>query len=487
MAGITLVGLGPGEPDRITVEAQVILNGVSELWVTSPDHPVVSALPSSVIVRALPSSQRGASADPLGDAAILERVMELGMRPQGAVLAVPGHPLISSALGWAVWRGAMQRGILCRVVTAPSLPDGILEVLPIDAPMRVLACSADFIKKAHVPPFPPNIPTIITGLSTTEVCQAVRTVLATTYPADHMIELYSSSLDSRANRVPLAELGRVQVDDPEACLYLPPLAAGSSLEALQEVVAHLRAPEGCPWDRKQTHASLRPHLLEESYEAMAAMDSGDSLALREELGDLLLQIMLNAQIAAEAGDFALHDVARGIHDKLIRRHPHVFGELELDDVDGVLSNWEKLKEGERAEKGESAGLLEGVPIALPALSQAQEYQDRAARVGFDWPHLSGVLAKIGEEVQEVQDAADAAALEAELGDLLFSLVNLSRWKGIDAESALRAANQRFRGRFRFIEAAAKEQGRRLSELSLQEMDALWNQAKTSDGAGLEGA
>jgi NTP pyrophosphatase (non-canonical NTP hydrolase) len=159
--------------------------------------------------------------------------------------------------------------------------------------------------------------------------------------------------------------------------------------------------------------------------------------MREEFGDLLLQIMLNSQIAAEAGDFTLNDVTRAIHDKLIRRHPHVFGGLDIGDVDGILSNWERLKEGERAQEGRASGLLGGVPVALPALSQAQEYQDRAARVGFDWPRIDGVLEKISEEVQEVRATTDAEALEAELGDLLFSLVNLSRWKRVDAESALR--------------------------------------------------
>ena len=190
--------------------------------------------------------------------------------------------------------------------------------------------------------------------------------------------------------------------------------------------------------------------------------------------------MLNAQIASEAGNFTLNDVVRSLHDKLIRRHPHVFGELELADVSGVLSNWERLKEGERALKGDSSGLLEGVPVHLPALSQAQEYQDRAARVGFDWPEVAGVLNKIDEGVREVQAASDPDALEAELGDLLFSLVNLSRWKQVDAESALRAANARFRRRFSHIEASAQRQGRRLSELTLEEMDRFWNEAKAAE-------
>ncbi len=294
-------------------------------------------------------------------------------------------------------------------------------------------CSAASLEKAHIPPFPSDVPALITGVASLEARQCVQTVLQPAYPAEHQVELLMLAPRPRHSMLPLSALANV--DDPaaDACLFVPPLGVGTSLESLQEVVAHLRAPEGCPWDRKQTHASLRPHLLEKSFEAMQAMDSGDATALREELGDLLLQIMLNSQIAAEAGEFTFNDVTLGIHDKLIRRHPHVFGELKLADVDGVLTNWEKLKEGERAEKGAATGLLEGVPRTLPALSQAQEYQDRAARVGFDWPQINGVLDKLAEEVLEVQAAADARELESELGDLFFSLVNLARWKGVDAE------------------------------------------------------
>jgi tetrapyrrole methylase family protein/MazG family protein len=223
---------------------------------------------------------------------------------------------------------------------------------------------------------------------------------------------------------------------------------------------------------------LRKHLLEEAYEAASAIDAGDFNGMREEFGDLLLQIVLQSQIANEEGQFNVSQVIHGIHSKIVRRHPHVFGDLKLDGVDGVLANWEKLKEAERKNNGQKEkGLLDGVPVVLPALSQAQEYQDRAARVGFDWTEVEGVLDKVREEIEEVRQAESREELTSELGDLLFALVNLARWKNVDAESALRAANAKFKRRFGHVEQGAKQQGRNLSALSLEEMESLWEEAK----------
>jgi tetrapyrrole methylase family protein/MazG family protein len=191
-----------------------------------------------------------------------------------------------------------------------------------------------------------------------------------------------------------------------------------------------------------------------------------------------LQIVLNAQIASEDSEFNMADVLKGIYDKIIRRHPHVFGEVTLDGVQGVLKNWEKLKADERANSHEpEKGLLDGVPLALPALSQAQEYQDRAARVGFDWKEVSGVLDKIVEEIQEIRGVTNTEELIAEMGDLFFALVNLARWKKVDAESALREASIRFKKRFAHVEQGAKKQDRKLAEMSIDEMEALWQEAK----------
>jgi tetrapyrrole methylase family protein/MazG family protein len=261
-------------------------------------------------------------------------------------------------------------------------------------------------------------------------------------------------------------------------LYVPALGEGTSFEAFAEVIAHLRAPDGCPWDKEQTHETLRKHLLEESYEAIAAIDSGDFSAMREEFGDMLLQVVLQAQIANDEGQFNVNQVIHGIHSKIVRRHPHVFGDVQLEGVDGVLANWEKLKEKERKDSGQHAkGLLDGVPLSLPALSQAQEYQDRAARVGFDWNDIDGVLDKVREEIEEIKRAETDFELAAEIGDLFFVLVNLARWKKVDAESALRGTNVKFKKRFGYVEQGARKQGRSLSELTLDEMEVLWQDAK----------
>ena len=220
--------------------------------------------------------------------------------------------------------------------------------------------------------------------------------------------------------------------------------------------------------------------MEESYEELEAIDSGNSASMCEEFGDLLLQIVLNAQIASEAGHFNMTDVVKGIHHKITSRHPHVFGDLELKDVNGVLENWERLKEKERGKKKEDKGLLDGVPLSLPALTQAQGYQDRAARVGFDWTGIDGVLEKIVEEIQEVKTANNQEELAGEIGDLFFALVNLARWKKVDAESALREVNRKFKKRFSYVEQGAKKQGRNLSDMTLEDMDALWEAAKKDE-------
>lgn len=342
-------------------------------------------------------------------------------------------------------------------------------ILGFQPPLKLVLIEAADLREAHVLPTPPDCATLITGIDSAELAAQVRSVLLAVYPKGHTI----FSVAGEKKQEESVESWSDGADN----LFVPPLAAGASFEAFQEIVAHLRAPDGCPWDREQTHASLRTHLLEESYEALGAIDSGDADAMREEFGDLLLQIMLNAQIANEAGDFNVNAVVKGIYDKIIRRHPHVFGEVQVDGVDGVLQNWEKLKEKERKNKKEKKGILDGVPAAMPALTQAQEYQDRAARVGFDWPEIEGVLDKVREEIREVQEATEPDHVAEELGDLFFALVNLARWKKVDAESALRETNLKFKTRFAYIEAGAKKQERNLSDLSLDEMEALWQEAK----------
>ena len=248
-------------------------------------------------------------------------------------------------------------------------------------------------------------------------------------------------------------------------------------QTLIDIVARLRAPGGCPWDREQTHESLKRNLLEESYEVIEAIDQGDPAVLSEELGDLLVQVAFHADIAKEAGDFQLEDVLRKINAKLVRRHPHVFADGHAKDAQEVERNWEQIKAEERKAKGESKSPVEGIPGDLPALAYAQLMQDRVGKAGFEWDDISGVLDKIVEEVAELKAAATPEEKMHELGDLLFTMVNLTRWSGEHAEDVLRKANQRFGKRYLGMEKLAAERGLDFNSLSLNQKEELWQEAK----------
>ena len=353
----------------------------------------------------------------------------------------------------------------------------IFDALQISPPSKLILLDAQTLASMHVPPYPPDMPVLLTNIDSRELALHLKDVLLTTYPSEHVVYL----VDDEKKKEERIELLDGEEFSKDIFWYIPPLGEETSFESFAEIVAHLRAPNGCPWDREQTHKSLRKHLLEESYEAISAIDSGDFTDMREEFGDLLLQVVLQSQIANEENQFNVNQVIHGIHSKIVRRHPHVFGDLKLEGVDGVLANWEKLKEQERGEKKEEKGLLGGVPLALPALSQAQEYQDRAARVGFDWPEIEGVLDKVKEEIEEIKNAETDFELASEIGDLFFALVNVARWKHIDAESALRGTNMKFKKRFAHVEQGAKKEGRVPSALSLDEMESLWQEAKRKEG------
>ncbi len=289
--------------------------------------------------------------------------------------------------------------------------------------------------------------------------------------------------------VPYSDISFERLVREGGYLYFEPANEMTSLIGFVNLIAHLRAHDGCPWDRKQTLSTLRTNLLEEAHEVLEAIDSCDMESLKEELGDLLLQIVLQAQIASEQGDFNLFEVINAIYKKIIFRHPHVFGDVEVNDVSGVLQNWEKWKAEERVNKNKpkNTSILASVPKSLPSLALAQKYQERAARVGFDWQEIAPVIEKIEEEIAEVKEAADQSDLESELGDLLFALVNLIRWHGLDAESVLRQMNHRFLNRFNFMEDEVNRQGRQMTDLSLEELDKIWDKAKQAESTKVQTA
>jgi MazG family protein len=278
--------------------------------------------------------------------------------------------------------------------------------------------------------------------------------------------------------------------DLEAPLYLPPVApvaAVASPWGMPWISARLRAPDGCPWDREQTHASLRNHLLEEAYEVYDALEHGATKELAGELGDLLLQVVLHAQLAAEAGVFDMTDVWEALASKIVRRHPHVFGETEARTASDVNRQWERIKADERASAADEAGTeapprsaLDGISRSLPSLAASQEMQERAANLGYDWPSIDGVMDKVREELEELREATDDAARAEEFGDLLFVMVNVARRSGVEAEAALRGANGKFRRRFRHVELAAAARGVALRDLSFEQLDELWDAAKAAE-------
>lgn len=477
---ITILGLGPGNPAHLTREAWDLLVAADEVHLRTARHPTVAALPAHLSLHSFDDLYEAADDFATLYEAIAERVIALGRRPQGVLYAVPGHPLIGESSVQQILARAHQEGLAVRLVEGLSFVEPVLSRLGIDGLAGLQLADATDLAAAHHPALDPDRPALIGQLYSRRLAGQVKLTLMNAYPDDHPVTLVQAAGTGVEKMVtlPLYDLDRGQQVDHLTALYVPPLPVAGSLSALQQTIARLRAPDGCPWDREQTHQTLRTNLLEEAYEVLAALDADDDDRLCEELGDLLMQIVLHVQIATEEGAFRFADVIGRIEAKLKRRHPHVFGDVQVRDAAEVLRNWETIKADERARAGTAhRSRLEGVPPILPALARAQELGDRAARTGFDWSDLPGVLDKLSEEVAELQAARDRAARERELGDLLFTLANVARWLDVDAESALRSACDRFTRRYTAMERAARNQGADLANLSLAEQDALWEEAK----------
>ncbi len=477
--GITVVGLGPGDPKQLTLEAQQVLQEAGEVYLRTCHHPTVSSLPPGVSLHSFDYLYEEKETFTEVYDEIARQIMELGRRPGGVVYAVPGHPLVGEASVQRILDLADQQDIGVRVVEGLSFIESVLTCLGLDPLAGLQLVDATELAALHHPGLNPDLPALIAQLYDQSLASDVKLTLMNLYPDEHPVTLVRGAGADRAQvlTAPLYELDRQPAVDHLTSLYVPPLPRPSSLEAFQDTIARLRAPGGCPWDQEQTHQSLRPHLLEETYETLAALDADDTDALREELGDLLLQIVLHAQIAVEAGEFSLAQVIEGVDAKIKHRHPHVFGDIVVASVGELLYNWEEIK---REEKGKHS-LLGGVSRSLPALARAQAIQKRVARVGFDWPDTEGVVAKIAEEVAELREAQGSKEREEELGDLLFSVVNLARWLNVDAESALRGACEQFIQRFSGVEHLRRERELNLSELSLAELEELWEEVKGEMG------
>jgi tetrapyrrole methylase family protein / MazG family protein len=355
------------------------------------------------------------------------------------------------------------------------VPAGALATFPIE-PSRPLLVLPDAGSAA--PSDPPAVRAAIAGRHGHPGETPIE-LLRRLYPADHPV-----GLSGDPGTHPLAGVGSDQL---ARGAYLPAVApelAFGGLWTMPWISHRLRQPDGCPWDREQTHASLRKHLLEEAYEVYDALEGGATPELAGELGDLLLQVVLHAQLAAEAGVFDLSDVNAALARKIVRRHPHVFGEAEARTAADVTRQWERIKADERAGEGDATpkGALDGISDSLPALAASQEMQERAAALGYDWPDVAGVLDKVAEELAELAAAGAAAERIEEFGDLLLVVTNVGRKLGIESETALRAANRKFRARFRRVERMVGERGVEIRDLDFAALDELWDAAKIEERA-----
>ena len=480
---LTVVGLGPGPLDLMTVRARDRLWNAHDLYLQTRDHPVIAHLPQSLQLHDFDAvSQRSLSRED-AENTISQKLLDLAQGAEGVLYAVPGHPLIGNTFVPGLLKRGQASGISIEIIAGVSLVDTALDALASDAHEQWSPdahLGLQLLEPLH-PAIEPGRPALVALILGQQMVLQLKKDLLKLYPTEHeVIVLPVAQADdgTKIARVPLANLEAMVQRDEAFSLYIPPLPLEqnvASFEGLCAIVARLRAPNGCPWDREQTHASLKPYIIEEAYETLEALDLGDLSALREELGDLLLNILLHCQIGYEAGEFDTTEVIRAIAEKLIRRHPHVFGDLKLATPQEVKDNWEALKGKERAAR---RSMLDGLPTTLPALAYTRSLQERITPLKLPTNSASGPLTEMRSDAQSEIGATEV--LE-QLGQALFALATQATSEGKDPEEALRLANGRFRRRLRRLEELAWERGKSLQELSQIQRTELWKTTLESQG------
>lgn len=446
---LIIVGLGPGRPELLTREADRVLRSAGRVYMRTGRHPCADYLvEAGVSVETFDDVYE--SNETMADVheEIAERVVSLdsGDGPE-VVFAVPGHPLVGETAVTLILARSRREGIPVQVIDGLSFIEPAAAALEIDPLQGIQIVDGLDLTLRPFPAIETDCGVLVGQLCNRQVAGDIKLTLSELYPDDHEVMLVQApgTVDTHVQSLPLFELDRQPGIDHLSVLYVPPLPRSGSWFGLQSIVAQLRAPGGCPWDREQTHRTLRTHLLDETYEVLDALDRDDTDDLCVELGDLALQIVLHIQIAREEGEFRPTDVFAGIIAKLRRRHPHVFGDAQVNGAGEVMTNWEHIK---RAEKGarDNSHQLDGVPATLPALSQALTYQERAARIGYE--------AAGGDSLEHLMarwmDGPDSDMAEKVLGDLIFALVSSARDRGLalNPENALREANSRFAAHFK---------------------------------------
>lgn len=484
MPKIKIVGLGPGDYGQLSIEALESLKNADTLILRTEKHPVVDYM------RKLDISFT--TCDDIYDSrnsfdetyeSICDRVINLCKERGQVVYAVPGHPMVAEKSVELIISRA-EEGMEISIIPALSFIDVVLSSLRIDPAYGLKIIDGLSIKSQRPDTKCGNI---ITQVYNRLVASEVKLMLMDYYNDDfeiYVIRAAGVPGQERIERFPLFELDRIEWVDYLTSIYIPPALTAAKYKNMDELVSlmdTLRGENGCPWDKEQTRESLKPYLLEETYEVLDAIEKDDLELIVEELGDLLLQVVFHAQIAKEDGEFDINDVITSIVNKLIIRHPHVFGDIKATSESGALKSWEASKRKHKGIENYTQTLTD-IPQVLPSLIRSYKVQQKAALAGFDWDNADDAFAKVREEygeLAEVYKTGNKAIIEEELGDLLFSIVNVSRFLKVQPELALRAATEKFIKRFAYIEERALQSGKKLDKMSLQEMDKLWNQAKTS--------
>lgn len=484
MKKVVILGLGAGDIEQIPYGVYKKITQANLIFLRTKEHPVIAELEQSS-VQMVSFDQVYEKHDQFEQ--VYQEICETLLQKaetETVIYAVPGHPLVAERTVQLLLEKAPERGIEIEIGGGQSFIDAIFQTLRID-PIDgfQLLDGTSLVRDAinlsqHV---------LIGQVYDTYVASNVKLTLMERLPDDYKIYVVTAagSTNEQVQEIPLYELDQaiVKVNNLTS-VYVPPVAEEEVLykefSKLRQVIAELRGPNGCPWDKKQTYQSLKKYLIEETYELIEAINNDDLDHMIEELGDVLLQVMLHAQIGEDEGYFSIDDVIEGITAKMIRRHPHVFGNVAVNGVEDVLTNWQEIKNSEK-ETPKDVSLLDKVGIAQPSLIRAHELQKEAAKVGFDWQEVAPVWDKVKEELQEFEEevvkAENNENMLKEFGDVLFALINLARFYKIHPEEALLATNQKFTNRFRFVENRVKASGKGFNDHTLEQLDLYWDEAK----------
>jgi tetrapyrrole methylase family protein / MazG family protein len=478
---IKIVGLGPGAPEALTIGTLEVLKNASKVFLRTEKHPTVDYL-KAVGIAYLSYDKAYEEEESFDEVykSIAENLVSRYEEYGDIVYAVPGHPFVAEKSVVLLLELCKHKEIEVVVYPAVSFIDAMIESLKLD-PVEGLKIIDAFEIKSHI--LDKRVGTIITQVYNKLIASEVKLALSEYYSDDtEILFVRAAGIKGKESirRMPIFELDRQEDIDYLTSVYIPKVSDNTmDFYDLLNIMDKLRSPEGCPWDREQTHESLKRYLVEESYEVLEAIDEKDDNKIIEELGDVLLQIVFHASIGKEDGYFNINDIIKAICVKMIERHPHVFGDVNVANSSEVLSNWDDIK---RKEKGISSITEEMKHIAknLPALMRAEKIQSKAKKVGFDWDRVEEAMDKVIEEFYEVKDVYNGenrARILDEIGDMLFACVNVARMLDIEPEMALNNTSNKFIKRFEYIEETAQSKGLNLQDMTLEQMDSLWNEAK----------